>query len=496
MIKAVFNGFIWSSAGRLVNAVTKFFSVPLLLTYFGKENYALLALALSVNIYAKIMDLGFNTGNVKFISSWIPKNENEKINKLVQSSISFYSIIGIINFIILLVIANYSDFIFKLSPQNDLILKKLFYVLSVTSVISWGLSITSQVLKAYERIDYEERLILITNILTFLLVLFTVYFELDLYNYFLIYSILLVIMLPVRLFKCMSLNKSIKFKINWHPTIFKEVLRYSLGVFLLGIFQFSATNLRPIIVGIQSDILNVADYRIMQQITALILIFTGSFMGILLPIISKLDPLKDIQLTKNIVTEYTKIISLLLTSLVFGFILISKPFIILYLGEEYLEIRMWLIIWSLSVLGTHNTAISALILAQKSLKPITYFTMFSSVISLLACWFITPYYGVGGAVISLVIYIFLQLLFYYSYYIPKVMKFDAKQIFIYSFSIPALIGLFSAIIVQLLSLPIKFDNFMLEIIGKSLSFLIIFLFATNLLSIKLSKIKSTLNFKI
>jgi O-antigen/teichoic acid export membrane protein len=303
-------------------------------------------------------------------------------------------------------------------------------------------------------------------------------------------------MLPVRLFKCMSLNKSIKFKINWHPTIFKEVLKYSLGVFLLGIFQFSATNLRPIIVGIQSDILNVADYRIMQQITSLILIFTGSFMGILLPIISKLDPLKDIQITKNIVTEYTKIISLLLTSLVFGFILISKPFIILYLGEEYLEIRIWLIIWSLSVLGTHNTAISALILAQKSLKPITYFTMFSSVISLLACWFITPYYGVGGAVISLVIYIFLQLLFYYSYYIPKVMKFDSKQIFIYSFSIPVLIGILSAIIVQFLSLSIKFDNFTLEIIGKSLSFLIIFLVATNFLSIKLSKIKSTLNFKI
>jgi O-antigen/teichoic acid export membrane protein len=493
LVKSVYSAFLWSTVGRIINAFTKFFSVPLMLTHYGKENYGLLALAFSVNVYMQIMDMGFNVGNVKFIASWIPKNKKEEINQLIQSSLSFYGVIGVLNFIFLLIVAYFSKSIFNLSYENDLVLKKLFYILAGSSIISWVFSISNQILKAYEKIDYDEKLTLVTNILIFILVLFTIKYNLSLTLYFLIHSILLLSMYPARLYKCKRLNSNINFKFKWHPKVFKEVIKYSATVFFLGIFQFSASNLRPIIIGIQSGISEVTDYRIILQITSLILIFTGSLMGILLPMTSKLDPVNDIEVTKKIVNEYTKIISLLISSLVFGLILISKPFIIIYIGEEFLNLRIWLILWALTFLGSHLTAISAIILAHKSLKPITYFTMFSSIASIAICWFLSPFYGVGGAVISLIIYTFLQLLFYYIYYIPVVMKFNSLEIFVYSFFIPALIGFISFVLIHYIFSSIIFDSEIAEIVTKALLFGLFFLLLTNFMSIRLNKVSKILN---
>ena len=492
MVGSVFKAFAWSTIGRLINAVTKFLSVPLMLSHYGKDNYGLIALAFSVNVYMQIMDMGFNIGNVKFISSWIKEGENQKINKLIQSSLTFYSLIGLINFTVLIVVSFFSKSIFGLSEEDDLVLKKLFYILAFSSILSWFFSITNQVLKAYEKIDYDEKLTLITNVLAFILVIISVSINLNLVVYFLVNTVLLLSMYPIRVLKCKELNKEIVFKFGWYSDVFKKVIRYSINVFLLSIFQFSATNLRPIILGIKSDVSDVSDYRILQQITSLILIFTGSLMGILLPITSKLDSNDkgNAETEALIIYDFTKIITILLSFLVFGLVLISKPFLLIYIGSDYLGLTMWLSLWAFSFLGNHIVAISAIVLAKNNLKTITYFTVFSCVVSLLICWFFCEEYKIGGVVFSIISYSLLQLLFYYTYYYPKVMRLNSKKIFITSFLIPTLIGMASFFIVDLMLNFFKFGNNWSEIFSKGFVYVLLFFIAVNFFSVKIKDIKN------
>lgn len=72
--KKIASGIAWTSFVNVVNGVYGFISVPLLIAYFGKSNYGLIGLAMSVNVYLRLMDLGFNSTNVMFFSNWLAKN--------------------------------------------------------------------------------------------------------------------------------------------------------------------------------------------------------------------------------------------------------------------------------------------------------------------------------------------------------------------------------------------------------------------------------------
>ena len=64
------SSFFWSTLSRGLNAILGFVTVPLLMGYFGKAEYGILTLATACNGYMHLLDLGMNTGAVKFFSQW------------------------------------------------------------------------------------------------------------------------------------------------------------------------------------------------------------------------------------------------------------------------------------------------------------------------------------------------------------------------------------------------------------------------------------------
>ena len=65
--KKIARGAIWNTMANIVNGIYGFISVPLLIAYFGKSNYGLIGLALSVNVYLNLMDLGLNSMSDSFL---------------------------------------------------------------------------------------------------------------------------------------------------------------------------------------------------------------------------------------------------------------------------------------------------------------------------------------------------------------------------------------------------------------------------------------------
>lgn len=103
---------------NIVNGIYGFISVPLLIAYFGKSNYGLIGLALSVNVYLNLMDLGLNSTNVRFFSNWLAKGEKDNVNKLFGTSMSFYGVVGLLNAIIMFVVGLFAQQIFHLEKNK------------------------------------------------------------------------------------------------------------------------------------------------------------------------------------------------------------------------------------------------------------------------------------------------------------------------------------------------------------------------------------------
>jgi Na+-driven multidrug efflux pump len=223
------------------------------------------------------MDLGFNIGNIRFISNWISLKKPEEINKLTQSNLIFYGIIGLINTLVMVLLGYFADRIFLVPKELALTLSHLLYLLSVTALITWIGSVFKQIIYAYEKIAWDQRLTLFSSIISFGAVLLAIKLQLSLEYYFLLNISTIIFPVPFWLFKSKKLAPFLNFKPKWHSLVFKPVLVYSIAIFAMGIFQFSVQNLRPIILGIRCNVTFVTDFSIIQQLASLVMLVGGSF---------------------------------------------------------------------------------------------------------------------------------------------------------------------------------------------------------------------------
>ena len=151
------NGVIWSIILNIIKGLYGFFSVPILLSYYGKSEYGIISLATSINVYMQLMDMGFNSTNIRFFSSWLSQKDFVHTNRLFQTSLSFYGIIGLLNGLILLVMSFFSREIFSLNESQDDIMKNLLYILSASAFFSWYTSCFEQLIRATENVAWAVR---------------------------------------------------------------------------------------------------------------------------------------------------------------------------------------------------------------------------------------------------------------------------------------------------------------------------------------------------
>ena len=94
-INKIADGVIWTIASKFLSAAYAFVAVPILIGLYGKADYGLIGLALSINVYMTLLDLGFSNTNLRYFSNFLAKNDIENVRRLFGTSICFYGSIGI-----------------------------------------------------------------------------------------------------------------------------------------------------------------------------------------------------------------------------------------------------------------------------------------------------------------------------------------------------------------------------------------------------------------
>lgn len=427
--KKIVSGVIWSTLVNIVNAIYGFISIPILINHFGKSEYGLIGLAMSVNVYMRLMDLGFNSTNVRFFSTWLANKNLNRLSAGFQTSLSFYGAIGLVNACILLIVAFFAEYIFSITQEQAEILRNLFIILALSAICNWISSCFDQLIKATENVAWIQRRTLITKFLMIVVLTITVLGKLSIELYYALTCTAALSIIPFSIKKIKEEIPCISFLPKWNMAAFKEMLPYSLNIFSFSLFQFSFYNLRPVFLGIQGTIESVADYRILNGITGIVTMLGGTFIGILLPSTSKIVAQNNKTAFYHVAYDGTKYISILINFCCFGMMSVAPEVLTMYVGKDYLYLIPWLNLWLLCTLGTHNQAISSLILAGSNIRAISYNTAISSVIGLILAWFLIPHFQIGGVCIAFTAYMLLQLLFYYVYYWPRKMGINSAKVF-------------------------------------------------------------------
>jgi O-antigen/teichoic acid export membrane protein len=430
--KVIFSGVAWTVINNIVNILYGIISVPFLINYFGKDEYGLIGLALSVNVYIQLLDMGMTNSNIRFFSEFLAKNEKENVQKLFSLTHFSYLILGLLNSIILFGLSFLIDDLFKVTPEQTVTLRNLLWILALNATFSWISICFDQFLKAKELIDWIKKRSSFLKSVQFIILAVTIIFKLSIEFYFFGYIFLATIILPLTVIKVKKVNPNLKLNLRFDERMFKTIFPYAASIFSFSIFQFLALNSRPLILGNISGPSAVAEFNIMNTIVFVVTILSGSFTQVLLPIVTKMSVNSDWQGINRIIRDGTKYVSILLSSIIFLLILTVKEVFTLYVGEEYVGLSKWMILWLLTLLLSHRNVMTSLVFTKKELGSVAVMGAIAMILAIIAYIIYVPKYGVGGVVIGFIIHELTHTLFYYLYFLPKKFKIETTTVFFHS----------------------------------------------------------------
>lgn len=454
------NSFLWTTIAKVLKAIVNFISIPLLIGLWGKGNYGVLSLALACNGYLNILDLGMNTGAIKYYSEWKSKGCQGKIHNIVYSNNVFYLGISTLNIIGLVSIAFFGEKLFNLTHEEFLSLRKCLFILTLFSIPQWLTTTYNQLLIAYNKFAYTQKVQSIITLLQALLIISTIQFKLSITTYFLFLTAFTASVLIPYAYCCLRNNLIDKIKIAFYWKDFKPVLIYSLSIFALSTFQMTAAYSRPIILGIfgnnASDI--VADYRIIEVIPLFIMMLGGTLSSIFLPKTSEMLAKGNIGDIRKFAYKGTVATTILANVLCVPFILGASSFLRIYVGPEYLYLEKWLILLCvLTLLQVHTTPGNSLILANGKTRMLVVTSAIACILSIILNACLCKLFDVGSAVIGYALYIGIVISSYYSVYYKRLLNLEKKKMFT-SFFYPTLLSMVSISIVWLLSSILQIEN--------------------------------------
>lgn len=447
-----FSSFFWSTLAKILNAVFGFLSVPILLGFFGKAEYGLLAIATACNGYMHLMDLGMNTGAVRFFSQWKAENDINRIYRVARTNITFYIVISIINVIGLVALARYGESLFSVTHEQFEQLKHCLYILAIFSTLSWVTTAFNQLLIADKQIAYTQQVNCFLVLLKFLLVYSVLKLNISLTFYFFNLTLILALAIIPYAYKCKKdlLIDSLLPAVYWRD--FKVILVFSISIFTLSLFQVTATQSRPIILSVvaenAADV--VADFRIIEVIPQLIILIGGTFGSIFLPKTSELISLGNHRELESFAYNWTKVTTTIMCFMCFPCMLCAKEILCAYVGNNYVSLSTWVIIWCFIVLvQMHASPCYSLIISKGRTKLLVALTAISCIVSMIINSCLCKYLSVGSAIVGYSVYVLFLMLMYYLFFYKHYLQLSRKQIGI-SFLKPFLLGLIFYFLILLL----------------------------------------------
>lgn len=438
-----FNSLIWGTLSKVVDAIAKFTTLPMLIMHFGKSDYGLLTLALSANAYLLILDLGVNTGGIKYFSQWIGSGDRERVSQVAKASLAFYGWIGLANAIVLAILAGLADFIFKIDHDQVDSLRAMLLMLSGFSIFNWFSSVSNQLLTANHEISIIHQATLVKSVLILFLAVAALYYHFSLEIYFAFFCLLNTgIALPL-LVICKKRGLLDSFVPRWNWTAFEPIFRYSMGIFAMGVFQFTASASRPIVLGIfsKNGTADLADYRVMEVFPLFILSIGGMILSTLLPESSQAIQSNNKEKILRILFQGTRFVTLFACGLAFPIFVAREPLLEVYVGRDFSSLGIWMGLWSLSVVITmHAYPASSVILAMGKTRLLVYSSAFSCLVSIVLNAVLCSHLGAASAVVGYLSYVVLQVIISYIIIIPKVLLVPSLKI-LSNASVPVLLSI-------------------------------------------------------
>lgn len=332
-------GVILSYITLISNVFINLLYTPFLLYHLGDNEYGLYQLMGSLISYFSIFDFGLSNSIIRYYTV-----EKANKDKLGQENVLFLSLVsyGIISAVLVsisIVIFFSIDTIFHESLTSSELseAKMVFIIQIITLVISLLSKVFNAVVLAEERFVFIKALSLIQCFLQPLFVCIVILQVPIAISVVVVQAVTSVLInLAVIFYSFFSLDISIHFH-GFNLEFLKGMFKLSLSVFFVAITDQIFWKTNQFVLGAVLGTFAVAIYAVSSQIYMNYMAVSSTIQSVFLPRITNLVSTDDVDGVNSLFLAIGKIQFLLLSLILVEFISIGRDFILLWVGEDYID---------------------------------------------------------------------------------------------------------------------------------------------------------------
>lgn len=324
----------------VLNILVGLLYTPYMLRMMGQSEYGLYSLVASVIAYLTVLDLGLGNAIVRYTSKFKAEGKQKEQYEMFGMFLILYIVIGCIALVGGLALYFNVDRLFDETMTVEEISRAqtMMLILVFNLAFTFPMSIFGSILTAYEQFVFPKivniaRIILNTGIMIALLSLgyraVAMVVLLTIFN---------VVTLLLNFFYCRT-----KLRIQIHFVAFRwdflrEVAIYSFWIFLNAIMDRIYWSTGQFVLGAVSGTIAVSVFAVAIQLEHLYMQFSTSISSVFLPKVTGMVALQNNEKEiSDLFIKVGRIQNIVMSFILFAFIVFGQPFVILWAGEEYKE---------------------------------------------------------------------------------------------------------------------------------------------------------------
>ena len=336
-------GVVLSYVQLLLTVLIGIFYTPFAISRLGTSEYGVYQTCKSAIEMLNFLTLGLNSGYIKFYTEYKRNDDNEKIYKLNGLYLTLFIVMGSIALLLGLFLTNNLQYVFKygLTTEEITLAKTLMYIISINLFITFINLVFTSIISAHERYIFLRFFAAIQTILSPLISVLLLNYGLK--SKALAYTILtinLCLLFIYLLYTTKVLKQKFIFK-NFERGLIKSIFIFTSFIFILLLVDSINYQSGKVIVAAVAGSNEAAIYSIGALLLNYYMTMSVGISQVFTPRIHKLvlstndDKQKQRAAMTDFFTKIGRIQYALLFLVLSGFLFFGKPFIKMWVGDEF-----------------------------------------------------------------------------------------------------------------------------------------------------------------
>lgn len=319
-----------------------FIFTPLFVRKMGTEVYGIWILVFTIIGYLRIVVSGLPGGVVKHIAEAKGEGDQHKQVQVINCALVAYLFIGAVIGVSIYFLATPLLTLFNISPKNFVTTVNLLKIGSIFIILSWPFFVFPAVLQGLLKNTVLNSINGLTSILNWGMLLFAVYngYSLEIMlimSYTISLASFLILALLVKK-QIPALKFSIK---SFDFSVFRSLTSFTIQMLLLEVIGTLAFETDNFILAYLLPVSAVGFYAITTKLFYELRNIYGLLLTVVTPLIFEAHKINDRSFIEKMVIKGTKYVNMSFVPLVILAMIISKPFITLWMGNDFGKYGYW-----------------------------------------------------------------------------------------------------------------------------------------------------------